>query len=64
MNREIIFDGKTYEAIPAGSYHCSDCDLYEQCREDPYDIGQICLAKIPFLQKPIIFKLTDKLNEK
>ena len=31
----IILNGKVYEATPRGSYHCSDCDPFDQCKENP-----------------------------
>ena len=62
----IIIDGKVYEAIPKGSYHCSDCSLFEQCKKDPANYGRLCISNI--LEDNVIFRfsqsLTDKINEK
>lgn len=29
----LIAGGKVFKAVPRGSYHCSDCDLFEHCKE-------------------------------
>lgn len=55
----IILNDKTYEAIPKGSRHCSDCDLYDRCC-DYISMSEICLGMTHLLKGNIIFKLTDK----
>lgn len=60
----IVLDGKVYEAVRRGSYHCSECDLYQECKKAPADYGRLCLASI--LSERVIFRysqsITDKLN--
>lgn len=57
----IIIDGKVYEAVPRGSYHCSDCALFTDCRQK--EIGGFCLVTGQYQH---IFRFsqsyTDKLN--
>ncbi len=62
----IIIDGKIFEAIPKGSYHCHDCDLYDYCEANPSDMGEICTSLNRLMSKRIFFRKyeTDKLNEK
>lgn len=61
----IIIEGKVYEAVPKGSYHCSDCDLREQC---DCELDEACLNLGFHLDTNIVFRysqpLTDKINEK
>ena len=63
----IIIDGKVYEVIPKGSYHCSDCSLFEQCHAG-LTLYDICNAFIGRTGTQTIFRvsqlLTDKINSK
>lgn len=38
----IIIDGKVYVAVPKGSRHCSDCDIYKQCINRPFQYSSMC----------------------
>ena len=59
----IIVDGKVYEVISKGSYHCSDCALNERCHAN----GRYAPACVAFGYDRYIFRfsqtLTDKLNK-
>lgn len=64
----IIIDGKVYEAVPKGSYHCSDCDLYKQCKRYSHVLTDACTNLMFVFEENIIFRysqpLTDKINER
>ena len=61
----IIIDGVVYEVTPKGSYHCSDCSLFEQCH-DGLTLYDICNAFRDRTKMQTIFRfsqsLTDKIN--
>ena len=74
IDNGIILDGKVYEAVAKGSYHCSDCDLYEQCctvyHSDIFPTGKGVLQAVDYcgvIGQRVIFRysqpLTDKINE-
>ena len=61
----IVIDGRVYEAVPKGSRHCSDCDLYDKCDVCFFDF---CANFTNDMTMRYIFRysqpLTDKINEK
>lgn len=64
----IIIDGKVYEAVHRGSYHCSDCDLYKRCVDRPVVFDALCSGLVGICNEVIMFRfskeLTDKINAK
>lgn len=56
----IIIDGRVYVAVPKGSRHCSDCDLYEQCTNQPFRYGSMCawLAE----KEQVVFRFLKELQ--
>ncbi len=61
----IILNDKVYEAVPRGSRHCFDCDLYPECKKDPQQYSMLCFTDLMEPRKIFIFskELTDKLNK-
>ena len=61
----IIIDGEVYVAVPRGSLHCSDCDLFKQCKKDPANYGRLCVSGV--ISERVIFchsqTLTDKFQQ-
>ena len=58
----IILNDKIYEAIPRGSYHCSDCDLFDQCKENPVGYSALCLPSLHHHR--VIFRHSQTLTNK
>ncbi len=59
---DIIVGGKVYEAVPKGSRHCSDCDLFRQCQARWRDrMATYCHA---FDGQRIIFRLRQTEQDK
>lgn len=50
----IIIDGIVYVALPKGSRHCRDCELYQRCRQDCAPRG--CTYCTPIAGDSIYFK--------
>lgn len=61
----IIINGKVYEAVKRGSYHCSDCALYQECNDKWLRSMKLLCEPIADKER-ILFRfsqtLTDKLN--
>lgn len=58
----IIIDGKVYEAVSNGSRHCSDCDCYKDCYNEPLKYAGICMGFNS--QNKVIFRFSKELTDK
>lgn len=58
----IIIDGKVYEAVSNGSRHCSDCDCYKECSNEPLKYAGICMGFNS--QNKVIFRFSKELTDK
>lgn len=59
----VIISGKVYEAIPKGSRHCSDCDLYDRCNVLFADLCALFAEDTTRMIFRYSQSLTDKINQ-
>ena len=62
----IIIDGKVYEAVPKGRYHCSDCDLHLECNAKWMQSMKLLCEPIADKERVLLRfsqELTDKIKK-
>lgn len=59
----IIIGGKVYEAVPKGSYHCSDCDLYLECNK-AWMLSMKLLCEPIADKERILLRFSQELTDK
>lgn len=60
----IIIDGRVYEAVQKGSYHCFDCDLYNFCKENQIMTTHVCSDFSMKQKQGVMFRLSKELTDK